>query len=147
MRWRELVAALGVIVSLAFVGLQIRQSTAVARGQVRQELASLNQDFLSLMTDEDLSRIWIRAWESEEELELEREEELRASMLMNMTLRRFENVFFQFSEGLIDESALGSYGLQRTSVFGSTRFRRLWMNVRPGFDAEFVAYFEGKLGW
>lgn len=147
MRWRELVAASGVIISLVFVGLQIRQNTAVARGQVRQELAALNQDFLSHLTDDELSRIWIRAWETEDELELERPEALRASVLMTMSLRRFENVYLQFSEGLIDESALGSYGLQRTHVFASSRFRKLWMDQRAGLDPGFVTYFEGRLGW
>lgn len=43
--WKELLAALGVVLSLIFVGYEIRQNTAVARGQARQELAALNQDF------------------------------------------------------------------------------------------------------
>lgn len=144
-RWRELAAASGVILSLVFVGLQIRQNTAVARGQVRQELAALNQEFLSHLTNEDLSEIWIRAWETPNE-PLDRTEALRANVMMTMTLRRIENVYLQFSEGLIDESALVSYGFQRTHMFASSRFRNLWAEQRPGFDPGFVTHFESILG-
>lgn len=95
--------------------VSVNQNTAVARGQVRQELATLNQDFLALLAHEDLSRIWYRAWEAEGE-ELDPVETLRANVLMMMALRRFENVHLQYSEGLIDETALGSYGLRPTGL-------------------------------
>ena len=142
--WRELVAAFGVILSLVFVGLEIRQNTAVARGQARQELATLNQGFLALLSQEEQGRIWYRAWVGNEELDPV--ETLRASVLMTMALRRFENVYLQYSEGLIDESALGSYGLQRAELYESARFRELWRSQRQGFDPGFVEYFESRIG-
>lgn len=37
--WLEIVAAFGVILSLLFVGFEIRQNTTIARGQARQDLA------------------------------------------------------------------------------------------------------------
>jgi len=43
---RETVGFLGGVASLVFVGLEIRQNTATARGQARQELAALNQEWL-----------------------------------------------------------------------------------------------------
>ncbi len=149
-RWGELVAAIGVILSLIFVGFEIRQNTAVARGQARQELAALNQDFMSLLSQEDIGRIWYHAWEMEEGLnmedELSQEESFRARVLMTITLRRFENVFFQFSEGLINESALGNYGLQRIWTYKSARFSEFWAAARTGYDPDFVKYFESRLG-
>ena len=64
---------------------------------------------------------------------------------MTITLRRFENVFFQYSEDLIDKSALGNYGLQRTRTFKSSNFKEFWSEARVGYDSEFVKYFESKL--
>ena len=49
------------------------------------------------------------------------EESFRARVLMVITLRRFENVFFQYTEGLIDDTALGNYGFQRTWTYNSVR--------------------------
>lgn len=47
---RETVGLVAVVASLVFVGLEIRQNTAVARGQARQNLADLNQEWLRLST-------------------------------------------------------------------------------------------------
>ena len=53
---RETLAALGVIASLVFVGVEIQQNTAVARSQARNDLATLNQEWLmQLASDLDLS--------------------------------------------------------------------------------------------
>ena len=41
---RETLAALGMIASMVFVGLEIQQNNQLARGQARQALAELNQN-------------------------------------------------------------------------------------------------------
>jgi hypothetical protein len=67
---------------------------------------------------------------------------------MRLNLRRLENVYFQYAEGLV-ESALGSYGLQRTTVsFQSTQFRDFWFtrNERTAYDPGFVQFFEERFG-
>lgn len=63
-----------------------------------------------------------------------------------MNLRRLENAYFQFSEGLVDESALSSYGFQAAATFQSAKFREFWVtrNERAAYDPEFVRYFEGR---
>src|SRR4051812_43744335 len=109
---RETLGFIGVVVSLVFVGLQIRQSTAVARGQTRQDLAALNQEYLTLQsTDSDFNDLYRRAWIDGDE-RLSASEESRARYGMRLVLRRLENVYFQFREGLVDESALASYGFR-----------------------------------
>ena len=48
--------------------------------------------------------------------------------LLPKHLRRLGNVFFQYQEGLIDESALNSYGFQNVPEFlDSERFRAYWL--------------------
>ncbi len=149
LHWPELFAAAGIILSLVFVGFEIRQNTAIARGQARQELATLNQDFMQLLAEPEIGSIWYQAWELESGLEMKNElsdeETFRARVLMVITLRRFENVFFQYQEGLIDENALGNYGLQRSRTYKSLRFKGFWATVREGYDPDFVQYFESQL--
>ncbi len=142
---RETLAALGVIASMVFVGLEIQQNNKLARGQARQALAELNQDWLVLMAGEDMNALWEKVWASEEELA--RDEWLRGSMLMTLQLRRMENVFFQWREGLVDESALGSYGLQTAARdFAVPRFKLYWVDEdwRSGFDPGFVEFLENQ---
>lgn len=118
--------------SLVFVGLEVRQNTAATRGQTRQDLAALNQDWLTLLTaDATFSGLFERAWETEGDIAPS--EEYRAEMMMVLNVRRLENVFFQYQEGLVDASALRSYGLQ-------------WLQERGRRNPRFVTWWEEK-GW
>jgi hypothetical protein len=67
-------------------------------------------------------------------------------MMMVLQLRRLENVYFQYREGLVDESALSSYGLQAfdRSLLEQPRFREWWLEKgwRDAFDPGFVAFLE-----
>jgi hypothetical protein len=59
---RETLGFVGVVASLVFVGLEIRQNTAVARGQARHELAALNQEWLILQSSDSVfNEIYRRA--------------------------------------------------------------------------------------
>lgn len=141
---RETVGFIGVVASLVFVGLQIRQSTAIARGQARQELAGLNQEWLILQsTDSVFSRTFARAW-IEQGDSLTSQEASTATWSMRLNLRRLENAYFQFAEGLVDESALNSYGFQAAALFQSSRFRELWVRERNAYDPGFVRYFQER---
>lgn len=140
-------AAASVVLSLVFVGYEIRQNTHVARAQARQELAALNQEWLILQaTDQDFNDLFSRVWISEEEVS---DSELtRAAWTIRLQLRRLENVYFQFTEGLVDESALNSYGLQASSVYQSDRFRDFWVvrDERRACNPRFVEFFEDRMG-
>jgi hypothetical protein len=149
MKWEKIREALGflaVVASLVFVGLEIRQNTAATRGQTRQELAALNQEWLTLLTaDPAFSELFERAWETEGDIAPS--EEYRAEMMMVLEVRRLENVFFQYQEGLVDESALRSYGLQwlvRAKLH--PRFRTWWEEKgwREAFHPRFVEFIEAS---
>ena len=52
-------------------------------------------------------------------------------------LRRLENVFFQYRESLVDDSALSAYGgLREAPHFQSSRFQRFWVDRRTNYDPE-----------
>lgn len=147
-RTGEVVAAVGVILSLLFVGFEIRQNTAVARGQARHALAELNQEWLMLMSqDSTAAAIWNKVYGGLPG-EISEHEASRAEMMMTLHLRRLENVYFQYSEGLVDESALHSYGLQQPALFQRQSFQRYWVEKewRSGFDPAFVEFFEDAMG-
>ena len=142
---RETLGFIFVAASLVFVGLEIRQNTAVARGQTRQELAALNQEWLILQsTDSVFSEIFRKAWMGADGM-LTPSESARAMWAMRLNLRRLENVFFQHQQGLVDESALQSYGFQAsTALMKNTRFRDFWLkqDERAAFHPDFVHVFE-----
>ena len=61
-RWsalRDVVGFTGVVVSLLFVGWEVRQNTRVARAQTRVELTALNNEFLDRVgTDPEFAELW-----------------------------------------------------------------------------------------
>ena len=71
--------------------------------------------------DPAFESLWNKAWgaspSSSETVELSDAEARRAWFIMTMHLRRLENVYLQYREGLVDASALNSYGLACVSVF------------------------------
>ena len=143
---REVVGFLGVAASLLFVGLEIRQNTAAARGQTRQDLAALNQEWLTLLAaDSAFSELYFRAWS--EDGEVAPHELRRVEFMIVLEMRRLENVFFQHREGLVDDSALQSYGLQDLDI-AHPRFREWWVDQgwRSAFDPEFVSFQESRPG-
>ena len=61
--WVEIIATVGVVLSLLFVGYEIRQNTAMARGEARQDLAALNQEWLlTLGQDAEFEALWNKVW-------------------------------------------------------------------------------------
>ena len=147
LQWAELIATLGVLISLVFVGLELRQSTSVARAQARSDLAELGQGWLlTLAQDSDATRAWRVYWYDEELAPLSPEEEGRAYYLMIALVRRLEATYFHHQEGLIPEAALGNYGM-RSGVFESLRFRtEFWPAIRETFDPDFASFFESVQG-
>jgi len=142
--WIEIIAAVGVIISLLFVGFEIRQNTAIARGQARQELAQLNQEWLVLLSqDAEFELLWDKAFGVVVN-ELTPNEERRAQYIMTIHLRRLENVYLQYQEGLVDKSALRNYGFAQVEVFTRPQFERYWneLSWRGGFNAEFADYLD-----
>jgi hypothetical protein len=142
---REWIGLVGVVGSLLFVGMEIRQNTAVARGQARQDLATQAQEWLTFLSQAETADLWARAWRLEEDLTTQ--ELFRAELLMTNFLRRLENIYFQFAEGLVDEQALRGYGLQNLPFFMENRRWHWYWEERgwgDAFDPSFVAYIQAE---
>ena len=66
LQWVELVTTIGIVVSLVFVGLEIRQNTSVARAQARIDMATITQDWLLVLAqDPALTRAFDLYWNEE----------------------------------------------------------------------------------
>ena len=107
-------------------------------------VAAGDQEWLILLsTDSVFNRAFSKAW-IEGSDSLTPYEESIAVWSMRLNVRRLENAYFQFVEGLVDESALSSYGFQAAAAFKSASFRAFWVNERNAFDPGFVRYFEDR---
>ena len=88
----EYLTPVGVIVSIVFVGLELRQNTAAVQGATYQELAATSAELtLSLANDGDLASIFVR-WGADSE-SLDAVEALRIQVYLLGVGRNMENAF------------------------------------------------------
>ena len=140
---RETLGFIGLIASLVFVGMEIRQNTAVARAQSRQGLTENYLEYnMTLAADADLFDLHYRMWVLEDVLE--EADQARARRTMFTSLRMLENVFLQVDDGVVDESVFQSYGWVDRDDFRTGVFRDWWGQSRNRFNLDFVATFEAE---
>ena len=137
-RWpsaREIVAGLGVILSLAFVGYEVRQNTVALRGQTRDALARAGEEWLmGIAADSSLSAAFRRIETSEP---MSSSDSIRVRYGLIALTRHHENVYLQVEGGTVDESTLLSYGWKNSRLYMTPFYTSLWPNIRvivsPGF--------------
>ena len=111
---RQLLSAAAVVLSLIFVGLEIRQNTAAQRAQTRQALAEASREFtLTLGSTPNLALVYSTVFPSTDSARgatnLTPADSTAARLLMFTQVRNAENVFLQFREGVVDENVLQTY--------------------------------------
>ena len=142
--WKEAVAAIGIILSLTFVAVELRQNTKAIQATVRNDLASASREWtLATATSPELAEARVR-WEVGDEMT--EAEHLMVQQLAIGLLRNAENVYLQVQNGAVDESALVGHGFQGFPLLEAERFRVFWQNsgISQKFNPDFVEAFEAQ---
>ena len=143
----RLLASLGVIASLVFVGLELRQNTAAVRAETRQGLADRNAETIySVAENPELARAWVLRWQRDSlaAQALTMVDSAQANWAMWGMLRMVEHAYLQVVEGALPESSLNGYGFRANNNFQTEQFASFWRGVRHRFDARFVAALEAE---
>ena len=143
-RLGEVVASLGVIASLVFVGLEVRQNTIASRAAAYQAVGLTFVDgLLDISLDPDLALILDIAADSLRWDELDEAEWARVKYRYRNIVRAYETIYLQVREGLLPDSALYEWGFR--GISGNATWRRLWPTVRPQ-DPELRSSLAERLG-
>ena len=130
----QLLSAVAVVLSLLFVGFEIRQNTAAQRAESRQGLADASREFtLTIATDAEARRVWYgmfspELFEGREAPQFTFSDSIHARTLMFTNMRNVENVFLQSLEGVIDESVLNTYNFT-SATYHAPFFATLWGRI------------------
>lgn len=134
--WLQTAASVGVILSLIFVGLEIQQAREIALADVHQQRAAMaiqiEQNYVPVNEYFD-ARNKLRTGErlSQSELAV-----LRAAQLA--WFQYWENNFFQYQLGLLDEESWQSSRRIILSRFDELIYRDWWRSTRHGWREEFA---------
>lgn len=135
----EALGTVGVILSLVFVGLELRQNTAAVRATALNDLTTGARDLLLAVSTNaemsDLYRKWIQG-----DTALTPTDRTRMRLFLAAMLRGAENAFLQTRIGVVDSIALRGYGFANNPAFQSPLFPEIWRNeLRDRFHPEFAA--------
>ena len=140
----ETVGAVGVIVSVIYLAIQIRNQTEEARLSATRELAAQFQDCLkSAVADEKLSEIWLKGVKDYDSLpDVER---FRAAVMFHDLFRSAEQQYFHTRtrnvEGLYLNS-MDNYFLEFLSFPG---IRSWWKSSKHSFESNFQEHIESAM--
>jgi hypothetical protein len=131
----NLLAAVGVLITLIYLSRQVRQGNMLAKYQARQRMVEQAQAELYRWQDSPRLR---DSFVKDSPLSAVEQEEIHYFLLAAMRQREWE--WFQFKDGVIKKPVYETYHEVIALHLGVPRTRRWWRAVgRIGFDANFVA--------
>jgi hypothetical protein len=141
----EAVGALGVILSLIYVGLQVRADARARRAQtLHDQSAAYTKVIESIIQHGDMAEIVIRG--SADTSSLNEAEMLRYAMFFGAMFRAVEDAYLQYRRGHLEESVWRGMEGPLDSL-GSAGVRAVWSMYKSQghFSREFVEFVDAKL--
>jgi len=135
----EIIGAAGVIASLIYVALQIRQNTnAVVAGTHQALFESWSGLSASLTDNPEVSRLVLKAADGYQELAPD--ERMRFEAFATRLLGQFENVFLQHQRGLVPEETWPHWEAYYRDQLAPECFAHYWARARPWYFPDFQIY-------
>jgi hypothetical protein len=136
----EIVAAIGVIVTLIFLIVGIRENTEITRVTAfDRNMESVNQWRMELAKDPELARIW----RSREDLAaLSENDQLRLVMLHGSLWGIYEKSYYAMEYGLLGQAEWNRFETQMCAQINSMNLES-WSRMTGALTRQFVSYAEG----
>ena len=137
----EILGAGAVVLSLLYLGTQIRNQNREARAAAMHEIAEGFRDAQLPYIDPDFAQVHIRAIENFDELsDAERVQTIAAGQVL---LRVWEEAYYQHADGRLDEHIWNSMVRQYSSYMSAAALKRVWALRRDFYDEGFQEYVDG----
>lgn len=135
----EGLGAIGVIVTLIYVAVQLRQNTAALRSTATQGAHDQSSKVYDLLAgDADLGLIWARGLREPDSLNPA--ETARFFAILQATMFRLQNWYFQTESGLIDPQLLESWTRVVQQACAMPGFKVFWEQRQIVYAPEFKDY-------
>ena len=134
-------ANVGVILGIIFLAFELRQNNEISRAQTRSDISRQITDYLSgVAGNGELASIMRRAQAGEE---LTADEDWQYFLIFSTNLRFWENIHYQYRQGLFDDSEFRAEreGWRRV-IQSNSVFARYWCPLTQGYSIEFVSELE-----
>ena len=130
---RDLIGFAGVVGSLVFVGLEVRQNTLATRAAAFQDMGTaISEVWLLGAQDPTLASLTLRSLQ-DPDAEFTAEEEAQIANQDIAALRQYEVVWRQVNLGILDGEVLGYFGWDPREVALGDRWQRIRGFMSPDF--------------
>jgi hypothetical protein len=137
----ELIGAMGVVVSLAYLAVQVRSNTRSAQAATYQSMTQgvfdMNRE---IFANPELASFLERARTADEPFDPV--EQRRWEAYCSTHFRHFDNIFHQHQLGSLRDSEFRSLLSVAQFHFRSERFRQSWRVMRMRFDDPYRSYMD-----
>ena len=142
----EAIATMGIVLSLLFVGFEIRQSNLIARQEAIQSLASdVNNAFLVAAESEYLSGISQRILIGEGPSKFEAAESTSGYFYLLQFVVFYNQIYNLTTLGIVKEEDF-FYPVQGHPFFSSEFAHEVWPLMRVDLNPDFAEFWESRLG-
>lgn len=135
----EIVAAVAVVLSLIYVGYELKENTSAIRASSVQAITTGTRDSMMIVaSDADLARI-IRLGSSDRTA-LSDDEAYRFSIFSRQRWLFFQGIWVQYQLDVLDEKVWQSYQQVACNILNNPGDRDEWSNHVNALNAEFAAW-------
>lgn len=129
----DIIGVIVIVGTLLYLSVQIRQGAALLRSEARQ--AQVSADVEAIYKWMEWPEIQGSIGNPEK---LEFSDKVRLYNWIVAFSRIREHLWFQYRDGILDESAWNSYRSVIPFILSTERTRRYWAEVSPNFDPGYV---------
>ncbi len=140
----DLLAALGVIGSLLYVGYQVKETRKAVRAATAQARTELGVQLITSRFTSDIADVLVKSL-SEPEL-LTKSERFKLKSFFTAHVRHCQNLFYQQQQGLLDDYF--SFGVARITAYWVRNYpwaTEEWQEVQNNVPKEFSEFINKEL--
>ena len=140
----QIIAALGVVVSVVYLGLQIKQQNVITKAQFGHSLTQRLYDrYFQTSTNKEYAEFMAKDWNADE---LTPTEETRVQMAILTYLVDIFDVYDKVQDGLVDKSHLDTrINTLKLGVMKTKNAKLVWSYWKWNRTKEFVKWFENEV--
>tara|TARA_S200000501_G_scaffold62231_1_gene52902 strand:+ start:1196 stop:1645 length:450 start_codon:yes stop_codon:yes gene_type:complete len=136
----EIFGIISVVGSLIFVGIEIKQNTSAVRGATQQAVSSQVSEMYRIVSEsERMAELMNGALKGASKSDLSESDYVSFWNFQMMGLRRIENIYLQYKNGLLTEDAFSRIGM---GIYRTKLVREVWEERKGDFEKDFVIFFE-----
>ena len=140
----DFVGGVGVVVTLAYLAVQIRSNTRALRSASHQSMLDAVNSLNVTLTDRpDFAALLVKAHSDFDGLTTE--ERIRFNAYASRLVGNYENVFYQNSQRLIDEPMWKAWDSTLGDLVTAPAFLRFWANEKGRYLPEFRDHVESRV--